>query len=158
MMLCAMSRAAKPRKVLVGTIPRLACVTVRRSRKSAQSMRAMDNANRVLLAQALVMRNGLRGSASSIVNRFVSNAVELMFPVGALSLCGLVVVVVATVFSRLWLNTTELTRGGLRPRFLFMMRRASSAVGVETVVLSSAVTGRLRRLCGRLLDFVVLLQ
>ena len=124
MMLCAMSRAAKPRGVLVGLIPRLACVTVRRSRKSAQSMRATDNTNQVCLTQVLVTRNGLRGSASSIVNRFVSNAVGLLLSVGALSPFGWVVVVVATVLPSLELgrlNATELTRGSLRVHFSLMM-------------------------------------
>ena len=156
MTFCAMSRAAKPCKALVGTMPHLACVTVRRSRKTAQSMRAMDNANRFLPAQALVMRNGLFGLASSMVNRFVSNADGLMVPVGALSLRGVVVEVAVTVSSRRLVNAAELTRGGLQARFLLMMRRASSAVGVDIVGLSSAVAVRLRLLCSRLLDLVVL--
>ena len=87
-------------------------------------MRAIDNTKQVLLTQASVTRNGLRGSASSIVNRFVSNAVGLLLSVGALSPFGWVVVVVATVLPSLELgrlNATELTRGSLRVHFSLMM-------------------------------------
>ena len=75
-----------------------------------------------------------------------------MFPVGALSLRGVVVEVVVTTSSRRLVNAAELTRGGLRARFLLMMQRALSAVGVEVVGLSSAVVGRLCLLCLRFLD------
>ena len=100
------------------------------------------------------MRNGLFGLASSMVNRFVSNADGLMVPVGALSLRGVVVEVAVTTSSRRLVNAAEPTRGGLRARLLLMMQRASSAVGVKIVGLSSAVVGFLRLLCSRLLDFV----
>ena len=152
MTFCAMSRAAKPREASVGMMPRLACVTVRRSRKLAQSMSAMDSASRVLRAQALVMRNGVFGLASLMANRFVSNADGLMFTVGALLLCGVAVEVVVTTSSRRLVNAAELTRGGFQARFLLMMRRSSSAVGVEVVGLSSAVMGRFFFRCLRFFD------
>ena len=159
MTLCATSRAANPCDVLVGLMPRLVCVTLSRSRKSAQLMRATIIANQVLLTQALVTRNGLRGFASSSVNRFVSNAGRLSLSVGASLIVGQADIVVATVLSGSVLsrlNARELTHGGLRVRFFFMMRNASSAVGVVTTLLSSDFTVRLQGLCKRFLDVALL--
>ena len=92
-----------------------------------------------------------------MVNRFVSNADGLMGSDGVLSLSVVVVGVAVTVSSRRLVNAEELTRGIFFCRFLLIMQRASSAVGVDVAGVASAVAGRLRLVRSRLSAFVSLL-
>ena len=152
-MFCAMSRASNPLERSVGTTPRLACVTVSRSRKSAQSMMAVVSANWVLWAQASVMRKGVVGSASSMVKRFVSNA-DGFRRAGVVSSRRVVVVDAAeTVFWRRLVYAGELTRGSFFCCCRFLMRIALSASGVVAALLAGA--GSLRFVRSRLVTLVV---
>ena len=138
----AMSCASKPLERSVGTTPRLACVTVSRSRKSAQSMMATLSANWVLCAQASVMRKGVAGSASSMVKRFVSNADGLRGAGVVSSRRAVVVDAAETVSWRRLVYAGELTLGSFFCWRRFLTRSLLSASGVVAAFLAGA--GRLR--------------
>ena len=150
----AILRASDPREPSVGTIPRLACVTVSRSRKSSQSMMASVSENWVLWAQASEMRKGVLGSANSISKRFVSNADGLRRAGVVLSLCGVAVVAAETVFLRRSVYAGELTLGRFFCRRRFSTRSAFNASGVDAAGFGLVVAFTLRFLRSRLMSLV----